>query len=292
VALVPATGDLSRLAGLVPEPHDAFNVGYVGAVDFKKLHPEFVPMCARVAVPEARFLVCGAGGATAALAAQAAALGLGGRLELLGYVEELRSVLARLDVFGYPLCENPGAELSLQEAMFAGVPPVAFPRGGIRDAVADGRTGLLVGSCEEYSRAIEHLHRHPEERRRLGANARAHARERFGGERAARALLPLYQRLLAEPKRRRGYGEGVPAGRGEAPPGAARFADSLGSHGEPYRRSLAGGDPEELRAAEERIAACSPLERWGLGEWRAHYPADPHLARWYDLALARAGGRE
>ena len=46
-AMVWATTDFTRLGGLARRPHAGFNVGYIGTVDFKKIHPRFVAMSAR-----------------------------------------------------------------------------------------------------------------------------------------------------------------------------------------------------------------------------------------------------
>ena len=121
--LVPAA-DFERLEGLNLSPHAGFNVGYIGTVDFAKLHPDYVRMSAAIRVPEARFIVCGGGAAEHILVHQAERYGIADRLELRGYVEDIRGVLQEFDVFGYPLCENnySGADATLHEAMFAGVP--------------------------------------------------------------------------------------------------------------------------------------------------------------------------
>src|SRR5256714_15389959 len=93
--------------------------------DFSKMHPRYVAMSADVDVPGVRFVVCGAGAGFPALARQAEQLGVGDRFELRGWVDDIRPVIARLDVFGYPLCEDnySASDLVLQEVMYAGVPP-------------------------------------------------------------------------------------------------------------------------------------------------------------------------
>src|SRR5205085_2103443 len=68
-----------RAPALAPRPHPTFTVGYVGTVDPVKLHPGFVALSAGVAVPEARFVVCGDGAARDALRRDAARRGLADR---------------------------------------------------------------------------------------------------------------------------------------------------------------------------------------------------------------------
>lgn len=43
-AMVHDATDFARLEGVRPVPHEGFNVGYIGTVDFVKMHPHFVRM--------------------------------------------------------------------------------------------------------------------------------------------------------------------------------------------------------------------------------------------------------
>ena len=286
-AVVRATTELTRLAGIQPRAHAGFQVGYVGTVDFKKMHPEFVAMCSRVKVPDVRFVVCGDGEAQETLRRQAEAAGIGARFDLRGYVYDIRQVFEVLDVYGYPLCVNPGAELNLQEAMYAGVPPVVFARGGICDLVIDGTNGLVARDEKEYAEAIELLYHDPVERRRLGANARAFAHQHFGGEHSARDQAKVYEKMMLAPKRLRHW----PAADLPDPDrGSALFIDSQpAAYGKPFAESLSAEDTAVLLEAEAQIASSSPAERWGINKSRTFYPEDPHLCLWMGLALHQNG---
>jgi len=286
--LVPAA-DFARLDGLAPRPHPGFVVGYIGTVDFAKLHPDFVRMSAAIDVPGVRFIVCGDGAAHEQLARQATAHGIADRLELRGHVEDVRAVLESLDVFGYPLREDnySSADAVLHEAMFAGVPPVVFDHGGAARTVQHGRTGLVVRNAAEYRAAIAHLFEHPTERARLGAAARAFARQHWGADNAVDQLQRLYRRLLALPKRGR---------RWPAPPalaGAACFVDALGHLAGPFARSLAARETLDALAADDEIARASPVllspGGGGLVHYRNHYRGDGHLRLWTGLALEHGG---
>jgi len=54
----------------------------------------------------------------------------------------IKPVIETFDVYGYPLCADTYAsgELNLQEVMYAGVPPVVFPYGGVKGLVEHDRT--------------------------------------------------------------------------------------------------------------------------------------------------------
>jgi glycosyltransferase involved in cell wall biosynthesis len=288
-AVVIATTDLDRIAGLRQRPHPTFNVGYIGKVDFRKMHPNYVAMSARARVPAARFIVCGAGHIEL-LARQAEHYGAAERFEFRGYVHDIRSVLELLDVFGYPLGMNPGAELSLQEAMIAGVPPVVFPRGGIVDAVIHRHTGLVVDSEADYADAIEYLYHNPDERKRLGESARRFASKHFGGAQSARALDHIYQTMLRRPKRtRRWPPSDCPDAAATSPSGSRCFAQSLGEHGTPFFASLADGDGRQLIRAEEDIAVLSMMTLQVVSDYSDSYPDDPYLLLWGALILEAQG---
>ncbi len=291
--MVWLTADFGRLAGIQARPHATFNVGYIGTVDFAKMHPAYVAMSTSVAVPAVRFLVCGGGQGLPTIRRQIEQAGANDRFELRGYVEEIGPVLEILDVFGYPLCAETYAcaELVLQEAMVAGVPPVIFPHGGAQRMVIHGETGLIVHTEAEYAAAIEHLYHEDEERRRLGRNAQAFARHEFAAKRAASALNDTYQQMLRSPKRQRSWPEPtIQAGETE---GAAMFIQSLGQAAQHFRISMTARDIEEVMQAELAIRRAPPglisADGGGILHYRRHYPSDRYLRLWAGLVLHQQG---
>jgi hypothetical protein len=243
------------------------------------MHPDFVPMSARIVVPEIRIIVCGGG--QEQLQEQAARLGVAERFVLLGFVEKIREVLESLDVFGYPLCEDNYAttDLVLQEAMYAGVPPVVLPHGGPGKLVQDGHTGIVAPNPEAYTKAIEYLYHHPAERLRLGQNARSYAQRHFAPEEAARQFDEIYCHMLQLPRRKRPSTSVMP---GES--AAERFVRALGTSAPQFWESLTRRSEE----AERLIASSSPLLAFGEGgilQYRNTYPQDPYLRLWSGLVL-------
>ncbi len=280
--MVYAPADFDRFSGLKRRSHHGFNVGYIGTIDFVKMHPNYVPMSAKIEIPGVRFIVCG-DGIIQELQQQAAKLGAGDRFECRGIVEDIKSVLEILDVYGYPLCEDTyaAAELNLQEAMYAGVPPVVFPYGGVKRLVINNETGLIVNSELEYKEAIEYLYHHPEERAKLGRNARKYALENFGAENAARELNLIYEKIMAMPKLQR-LGEAQKSG-------AELFVASLGEAAPQFFKSLTSSNIEELLAADKQIGASSSVlcNQYGGGIWhyRDRYPKDAFLRFWSGLVF-------
>jgi hypothetical protein len=288
----PALGG-ARAREVAPVAHAGFNVGYIGTVDHVKLHPDYVAMSARVDVPGVRFVVCGRGAGFGALAAQAAQLGVSERFDFRGWSSDVPSVLSELDVFGYPLCEDnySTCELVLQEAMAAAIPPIVLPHGGAARTVTHGETGVVARDAHGYARAIEHLHAHPAERRRLGAAAREYARRAWTPAAVGELWAAAYEKLLAEPKRARRWPLAAPSG--ARFPGAARFVRSLGATAPQFAASLTSTDADRVLAADAEIAASSPVLRsadaGGVLHYRRRYPDDAVLRLWAGLVLARQG---
>jgi glycosyltransferase involved in cell wall biosynthesis len=288
--VIPAVAGWQRVAHVRPRPHRGYNVGYIGTVQPTKMHPCYVAMSARVRVPDARFVVCGSGNGFAALAREADALGIGQKLDLRGYVEDIGSVIEALDVFGYPLCEEnySSSELALQEAMYCGVPSVVMAYGGAQRLVIDGRTGLVAADEDEYVNALERLHADPEKRLRLGRAAAAHARATWNLERIAATWTDTYLELAGGPKRPRSWPRPQPSRRRPIAPGAALFLQSLGGTAPAFATSLGSGMIDELLSAEAKIARCSAVlssADGGVLHWRTRYPDDPWLRLWSGLVL-------
>ena len=309
-SMIYGATDFARLSGYEARPHETFNVGYIGTVSFVKMHPNYVAMNASINVPNVKFIVCGHGGEN--LRPQIQSLeessssteeSVAAKFDIRGYVENIKSVIEILDVFGYPLCENNDStvELVLQEVMYCGVPPVIFPYGGAQRTVIHNETGLIVNNELEYKQAIEYLYLFPEERKRLGLNAQKYARENFGGENAAKATNHLYEKIMRFPKRKREWGIPIdlhllnePCNLGDLIEqtkqlsGAESFVESLGGKAPQFNTSMHSNDVEELLEADKKISLSPPIlcrSGGGVFLYRDYYKEDGYLRFWCGLIL-------
>lgn len=262
LAMVYGAADLEFLDGRQPRQHAGFNVGYVGSLT--KLHPDFVKMSVGLNIPGVRFTLCGGGANAPKLAQQVAQAQAGARFSFAGYVNDVGTYLETFDVFGYPASQGTagyvGSELVLQEAMYAQVPPVVFPIGGMGHLVMNGYTGLVVHSPKEYRQAVEHLYRNPEERSRLGRNAASYARQTFGAANAAPKMNALYDRLMEQTKQQRSYS--CPVLLPQKEDDRRRISIVVSGRNDNY----AGNFEERFLAAYRRN--CRELEQAGIdAEW-------------------------
>lgn len=282
----PPGADLERVRTVAPQAHSHFNIGYIGTIDFGKMHPHYVPMHVAINLPEARIIICGGGAALPTVTQQIKNSGAAYRFDIRGYVGDIAPILSIIDVFGYPLCEDnySGSELVLQEVMAVGIPSVVFAHGGARYLIDDGETGFIVKTEAEYVDRICFLHDHRDERLKMGAAAAAYARLNLGAENLAPAIERKYEQLAATPRRKHAP---MPCLRG-----AEAFIRSLGDSGGIFKSSMSS-DLDSAMAADRRIAASSPgvasASGGGILHYRRYYPTDPILRLWAGLVLAGQG---
>ena len=162
-------------------PHEGFNIGYLGLVDFSKLHRDYMDFCNAVKIPNAKFIMAGECPAKQILIEEAKSMELGDCFDYLGHVNDVSNVLAQFDVLGYPLMPSHTCttENAILEAMASEVPPVLLNQLVEKDIVKNGKTGLLVSNPEEYGMAMRYLYNNPHKRLEMGKNARKYVINKY-----------------------------------------------------------------------------------------------------------------
>lgn len=287
VAII-AGADFARLKDVKPRRHDNFNVGYIGTIDPVKMYPRYIELSAAIDVPDIQFIVCGGGAEI--LRRKIDETESSGKFELRGYVTDIMPVLEILDVFGYPLSKETYSttDQSLQEAMFAGVPPVIFDHGATAKMVRHNHTGLVVKNEEEYRNAVEFLAQNAERRLELGGNARCYAEQNFGVERSSERMDEVYRDIMDDEKSIMAplSPDGVSLKASEL------FILSLGDYGRDFPISRNGSEAEQ-RMADAGIATQTRLmkspQSGGVLHWAQHFQSDPFLRMWAGLIFAKQG---
>jgi glycosyltransferase involved in cell wall biosynthesis len=125
--------------------NDALLVLTVARLGMQKAHAvllEAIPDILRLH-PNVHFLWIGEGEQREALQQRIQTLGVGARVHLLGFRDDVPRYLAAADLFAIPT-HYEGLPFSLVEAMAAGLPVVASVVSGIPEVLEDGAVGLLV----------------------------------------------------------------------------------------------------------------------------------------------------
>ena len=122
---------------------------------------------------------------------------LGGHFRLLGFRDDVPSLLAAADIYVMPSLSE-GLPLALVEAMLAGKPIIASRVGGIPEVLSDGHNGLLVGAgnAGELATALSRLAADRALRLDLGRHAREVAEENLTVARMTDRYLALYDAAM------------------------------------------------------------------------------------------------
>jgi glycosyltransferase involved in cell wall biosynthesis len=125
--------------------------------------------------------------------------GLGDRLRLLGFRDDVDVVLGAADAVAVPSKRPDPFPNSALEAAAAGVPVVAAAHGGLTEIVTDGETGLLTPPRDPaaLAHALRRLADDTALVTRLGEAAARDTRARFSRERMLARVEEIYDRLAA-----------------------------------------------------------------------------------------------
>lgn len=140
--------------------------------------------------PDARFKIVG-GQPPPSLRALA-----GPRIELTGFVSDLRPHLAQAEVIVVPLRQGGGTRLKIVEAMAMGKAIVSTTLGAEGIEADPARDLFIADDPAAFANAVNRLLAEPDLATRIGQSARQLAVQRYAWSSAARALEDFYRRCL------------------------------------------------------------------------------------------------
>ncbi len=178
-------------------PEDGPVIGWVGRLSNEKRPLHFLEALALARLPEAHAVIVGDGPLLEQARARAEALGLADRVTITGAVAEAGALFRAFDLFVIS-SSTEGTPMTVLEAMRAGVPVVSTAVGGVPAMLAD-ECGWLV-PADSAAALAESLHaalRHPSERARRAARARAAIAQRYSHAAWIAGHLAAYRALSA-----------------------------------------------------------------------------------------------
>jgi glycosyltransferase involved in cell wall biosynthesis len=165
---------------------DTFRIGMIGRIAPQKGQAEFLRAARHLR--GCRFIICGAPlFGDAGYLDEVRKLAEGLPVEFLGWQDDARAVLARLDLLVVPSTVPESTPRVILEAFSAGVPVLASGAGGIPELIEHNRTGFLIESLADQMRELAEQ---PKLRADVAANAREAWRTRF--------TLAEYQRRILD----------------------------------------------------------------------------------------------
>lgn len=194
-----APRDVTRRAYGIPP--DAPVIGIVARLDPLKGHDDLLDVLPRLVQrhPQTRLLFVGDGWHRETLEKRVAAEGHAPRVIFAGLVPpgQVPSLLGAMDIMALPSYQE-GQGRTLVEALLCGCAIAGYDVGGIGEVCIDGKTGRLakVGDRVQLGDALLWLLDHPEERARLAAQGKAHAREHFDARVMVHRIQQVYEEVL------------------------------------------------------------------------------------------------
>jgi glycosyltransferase involved in cell wall biosynthesis len=176
-------------------------LGIVGQVAPWKGHEDLIDALALLTSdePRIRLRIFGVGDPAyvASLERRLADRGLGEMVEWCGFVNNQADIYRAIDVCVVPSRIEEALGMSALEAGAFGRPVICSSRGGLREIVEDGVTGLVVEAerPEQLAQAISLLARHPDLVRKMAESARKRVRSEFSIARFVERFVQLFDQL-------------------------------------------------------------------------------------------------
>lgn len=185
---------------------DHIVVGYLARLTRSKGAMSLLTVADRIhrLLPEVRLLLIGDGPMRSQLERQIENLGLEGVVTMLGFKPwwETPDYLNAMDIFALPSFRE-AFGLALVEALACGIAAVARTNAGAKEIIADGETGYLIASDEEFFQKLLRLAEDEDLRKRIGVNARRSVLEKYSWKVIAERTVEAYRDAIQRRMERR-----------------------------------------------------------------------------------------
>ena len=196
VEALAARPDCQAFRAAFDVPPDAFVIAAAGQLIPRKGHRYLLQAVAalRQRNPQIRLIIFGDGYLGNQLRAQASSLDLGGTVQFAGFRDDLDDYMACFDLFVHPALAE-GLGVATLKAAAASVAVVGFQAGGLSEAVAHEKTGLLVPAedIKALQNAITALIDDDEMRQRFGAAGHIRMQQEFSIDSMANRYVDVYE---------------------------------------------------------------------------------------------------
>lgn len=201
IRVIWSTGGIDKQKTLKPQKHRDFIIGYIGTVDYAKMHRDFLKICKAIKNPKIKFMVCG-GPNENKMKIEAKKMGLQKKVEFTGKIKNINRYLSRFDLFGYPLSPSHygSCDQVLAESMAAGVVPIVLANRMEKTIVKNNINGIVAKTTKNYIEGIYKLYRNKILRDRLSNSGKEYANKTFSLERMEEGWNKTFKELMKRKK--------------------------------------------------------------------------------------------
>jgi len=272
------TGNIDEYLGIKQIPHDGFNIGFIGTLDYSKLHPNFLELCSKIKIPDVQFIMCGDGCDAEEIKREVKERGMEDKFVFTGVIEDIKPYLAIIDVFGYPL--NPDhfgtCEQVIGEAMAAGIIPVVMKNPAEEYILYQSLVRFVCDDEDEYIRNIELLYRDRDKRETLVGLIQEHVVGLYDSSKMVESWEEIFVELMEDEKKTREWWVIDEFTRNE---GAQIFIESLGNHGIIFHQN----NTKEIKKLFESNLQWKSMSKGSPRQYLDAFPGDQLLKEWVDL---------
>lgn len=275
--VINSSGGFEKFKHKKIEKHDGFNIGYIGTLNYSKLNENFYKYYESLDIDDSKFIIVGDNQNIENIENDLKKANIYDKTCIKGYVNDVSEEMKNFDVFSYLLSEKHfgTTENVLLEAMAIGLPVIALNQCAEKYLIKNMETGILVNSIDEYKKSMKYLYTHPEERYRIGQNARKFVLEKFSQRKTVEKLHKVYDEIINKDKKIYDFKDVF----GECP--YEWFLTCLGSEKETFIKSLENdGYLENSGKMKTDLTILKDNNKSSINHFVKYYPDDKKLKYW------------
>jgi glycosyltransferase involved in cell wall biosynthesis len=262
-----------------PIQHEGFNIGFIGTLDYSKLHPTFVDFCSKINIPDVKFIMIGGGCDAEKIKQQVKDRGLDDKFVFTGVISDIRPYLSVLDVLGYPL--NPNhfgtCEQVLGEAIAAGVIPIVMKNPAEEYILFQSLVKFVCDDEQDYIHTIEMHYRDRHKRAGIINLIQEQVTSLYDSTKMVGEWNVIFDYLMFASRRSRVWTISDERARMS---GADIYVESLGEYGEILER----GNKEEILELFSTNRQWSSAAKGSPRQYWYAFQDDDQLLWWAKLA--------
>ncbi len=243
-----------------------FVIGYIGTLDYSKIHPKFVNLCLDIynKIPNSKFIICGTGNDEDKIKEKVNIYGMREAFEFKGFISNIEDIIPTFNVFGYPLNETHfgTCEQVLGEVMACGIEPIVLNNKSEKYIV--NGYGKVSNNLEEYVNDILDIYNNQKNKSDL---LKKRAIELYDIDKMINSWNKIFEELLKEKKSDKFWFK-------KCDSGYSIFLESIGNK---YSKIILNGDKKEIKKLFDSNMQWRSNSKGSVFQYLEAFPEDEKL---------------